>query len=60
MRKQKNKKLQFYAAILTIVFSLLAIKVCVFDTKRTQHARYIGIKPNGQMITLKLKGNKNG
>ncbi|MBK2125654.1 hypothetical protein [Fangia hongkongensis] len=59
MLKRKNKKLQGIAATLTVIFALLTITTLFFRSEDSKKANYIGIKPNGQMVSLALKGNQN-
>jgi hypothetical protein len=57
MLKHKNKKLQGIAATLTVIFAVLTISTLFFRSEDSKEARYLGIKPNGQMVSLKLKGD---
>ncbi len=57
MLKRKNKKLQGIAATLTVIFAVLTITTLFFRSEDSKESRYLGIKPDGQMVTLKLKDN---
>jgi hypothetical protein len=57
MLKRKNKKLQGIAATLTVIFAVLSITTLFFRSEDSKESRYLGIKPDGQMVTLKLKDN---
>ncbi|MDA0910255.1 MAG: hypothetical protein O2809_01670 [Proteobacteria bacterium] len=59
MLKRKNKKLQGIAATLTVIFAVLTITTLFFRSEDSKASRYLGIKPDGQMITLNLKGSQD-
>lgn len=55
MLKRKNKKIQCWAATLTLIFAFLTISTLFFRSEDSKEAHYTGIKPNGQLVALKLK-----
>ncbi|WP_203249723.1 hypothetical protein [Cysteiniphilum marinum] len=59
MLKRKNKKLQGIAATLTVIFAVLTVTTLFFRSEDAKEAHYLGIKPNGQMVTLTLEDGKH-
>jgi uncharacterized protein YpmB len=55
MIKIENKRLAFIAVILTIVFIAVTLSTLMFNSQSAKDIKYIGIKPNGQMVTLHKK-----
>lgn len=59
MVKIENKKLTFIAAILTLVFLGVSAATLICNSTSSNSARYIGIKENGQMVSLKQQVHTN-